>query len=123
MKSQDTITTVITFLLVLPWLARGLASGTAIWQALTNGQKRRRSNDENRNITFTAMLLALGFLAISPLAQAIVPAPDRGYPGGNTADGQAALLSLTTGSYNTAVGLVSLLSNTAGHFNTAIGAA
>jgi hypothetical protein len=54
--------------------------------------------------------------------QAVVPAPDGGYPGGNTAEGQNALLSLTTGAYNTAVGWFSLGSNTTGPFNTAIGA-
>jgi len=42
--------------------------------------------------------------------------------GGNTAEGQNALFSLTTGGYNTAVGFFSLRSETAGSFNTAIGA-
>ena len=50
--------------------------------------------------------------AFSPSAQAVVPPPDGGYPGGNTAEGQTALLSLTTGSYNTAVGYLSLRSDT-----------
>ena len=48
--------------------------------------------------------------------------PDGGYPGGNTAEGQAALLSLTGGTFNTAVGFLSLRSNTEGQFNTATGA-
>ena len=73
----------------------------------------------NRNI-FTTILLAC--CAISPIAQAVVPAPDGGYPGGNTAEGQAALLSLTTGGFNTAVGFLSLRSDTIGSFNTAVGA-
>ena len=64
-------------------------------------------------------LVGVGFL---PKAQAINPPPDGGYPGGNTAEGQSALLSLTTGIYNTAVGFFSLRSNTDGQFNTAIGA-
>jgi hypothetical protein len=55
-------------------------------------------------------------------AQAVVPPPDGGYPGGNTAEGQAALLSLTTGGFNTAVGLFSLRSDTTGGLNTALGA-
>jgi Chaperone of endosialidase len=76
----------------------------------------------NRNLTFTTILLALGFLAPSPMAYAVSPAPDGGYPGGNTAEGQNALLSLTTGSFNTAVGFFSLKSDIAGQFNTAIGA-
>ena len=75
-----------------------------------------------RNLTFTTILLLLGLLAPSPMAYAVSPAPDGGYPGGNTAEGQNALLSLTTGSYNTAVGFFSLKSDIAGQFNTAIGA-
>jgi len=38
------------------------------------------------------------------MAQAVSPPPDGGYPGGNTAEGQGALLSLTDGAFNTAVG-------------------
>src|SRR5437762_4277431 len=77
---------------------------------------------KNRNFTFTAILLALGFLALSPIAQAVVPAPDGGYPGLNTAEGQNALLHLTTGTGNTAVGWFSLDNVTAGSFNTGVGA-
>ena len=67
-------------------------------------------------------LLFAGF-ALSQSAQAVVPPPDGGYPGGNTAEGQNALLSLTTGQNNTAVGLNSLSSTTTGSNNTAIGSA
>ena len=63
--------------------------------------------------------LCLGF---SPTAQSVVPAPDGGYPGGNTAEGQYALFSLTTGTFNTAVGFLSLRNNTTGRNNTATGA-
>lgn len=69
------------------------------------------------------LLTALSFLALSPIVQAVNPAPDGGYPGGNTAEGQNALLSLATGTYNTAVGLSSLQSNTTHRLNTAVGAA
>ena len=55
-------------------------------------------------------------------AQAVSPAPDGGYAGGNTAEGQAALLSLTTGTFNTAAGFLSLRALTEGKFNTALGA-
>ena len=55
-------------------------------------------------------------------AQALSPPPDGGYPGNNTAEGQNALLSLTTGVNNTAVGWFSLKSNTDGQLNTAVGA-
>ena len=68
------------------------------------------------------MPLPFACFALSPAAHAVVPAPDGGYAGGNTAEGQNALLSLTTGGYNTAIGYLSLLSDTTGVFNTAIGA-
>jgi uncharacterized coiled-coil protein SlyX len=77
---------------------------------------------KNPNHIFTTMFLALGLLAFSPTAQAVVPAPDGGYPGGNTAEGQSALFSQTTGLYNTAVGIFSLLSVTDGNFCTGVGA-
>src|SRR5438552_278167 len=65
---------------------------------------------------------ALACFALEPRAGAVMPAPDGGYPGGNTAEGQSALLSLTTGGFNTAVGWFSLRSNTTGSYNTATGA-
>jgi len=55
-------------------------------------------------------------------ARAVVPPPDGGYPGGNTAEGTSALLSRTTGMYNTAVGIYSILSLSDGNFCTGIGA-
>jgi Chaperone of endosialidase len=64
-------------------------------------------------------LLCLGLL---PNAQAVIPPPDGGYPGFNTAEGQNALFGLTTGIANTAVGWFSLFSDTDGSFNTALGA-
>jgi hypothetical protein len=76
-------------------------------------------------MTITTIQLFLAFLCLSATgfkAQAVVPAPDGGYPGGNTAEGQSALLSLTTGGFNTAVGYLSLRSDTTNSFNTAIGA-
>src|SRR5438874_6455757 len=76
---------------------------------------------QNQNITFITMLLALGFLALSPIAQAVVPPPDGGYPNFTTAEGTKALFSLTSGAANTAVGWFSLFSNTDGSFNTALG--
>jgi len=65
--------------------------------------------------------LLIGCFAISP-AQAVSPPPDGGYPGGNTAEGQNALLSLSSGTYNTAIGAFSNLSLTTGNFNTGVGA-
>jgi Chaperone of endosialidase len=71
---------------------------------------------------FILIALALGAFGLSPAVQAVNPPPDGGYAGGNTAEGQNALLNLTTGGFNTAVGFLSLRSNTTGAFNTAIGA-
>jgi hypothetical protein len=67
-------------------------------------------------------VVALVCFGVLPTMQALSPPPDGGYPGGNTAEGQAALLSLTTGGFNTAVGFSSLRSDTTFSFNTAIGA-
>ena len=70
-------------------------------------------------IHISIVIVCLGLL---PKAHAVMPAPDGGYPGGNTAEGQNALLSLTTGGFNTAVGFLSLSGNTTGSFNTGVGA-
>src|SRR5574338_1695465 len=69
-------------------------------------------------------ILALGGFTLCQVSRvfAITPPPDGGYPNGNTAEGQNALLSLTTGGYNTAVGFFSLRADTTGSVNTAIGA-
>jgi len=48
--------------------------------------------------------LVLACFALSPRVQAVNPAPDGGYAGNNTAEGDSALFSLTTGANNTAVG-------------------
>jgi trimeric autotransporter adhesin len=64
----------------------------------------------------------LAYFGLSPMARAVSPAPDGGYPGGNTAEGQQALLSLTSGIYNTGIGIFSLLSLTDGSFCTGVGA-
>ena len=63
----------------------------------------------------------LSCFGLSPKVLAVVPAPDGGYPGGNTAEGDNALFTLTTGASDTAVGFAALGSNTTGDFNTAIG--
>src|SRR5438046_2497047 len=52
---------------------------------------------------------------------AVNPPPDGGYPNQNTAEGDNALFSLTSGRDNTATGFQALLSNTTGTFNTANG--
>jgi uncharacterized coiled-coil protein SlyX len=76
---------------------------------------------KNGNLKLTATLLALGFLALCPIAQAVTPPPDGGYPGLNTAEGQNALFSRTNGVWNTALGALTLYSDTTGSGNTAVG--
>jgi len=58
---------------------------------------------------------------LSPRAQAVSPPPDGGYPNKNTAEGDQALFSLTTGNSNTATGYQALQNNTIGGHNTASG--
>ena len=70
---------------------------------------------------FFLISLALACFALSPAARAVLPAPDGGYAGYNTAEGTDALFSLTTGLYNTAIGNEALNHNTTGSANTASG--
>jgi hypothetical protein len=74
-----------------------------------------------RNIIYVAFALLLASFGLLPQMQAVVPAPDGGYPGQNTAEGQNALFSLTTGTSNTATGFQALYSNIDGRENTATG--
>src|SRR6267378_766598 len=72
---------------------------------------------------FVLVPLALVCFGLSPTAKAQLPPPppDGGYPGANTAEGDNALLSLTSGLANTAVGNGALRDNTTGGFNVAVG--
>jgi len=74
---------------------------------------------KNRNVIYAAILSALVCLALVPKAQA---APDTALPGFNTADGDHALFSITSGVANTAVGWYALSTNTEGNYNTGLGA-
>lgn len=67
------------------------------------------------------MLVVSGSLALALVARAVSPAPDGGYLGFNTAEGQDALFGLTTGLWNTAIGGDTLFSDTTGTGNTALG--
>src|SRR6059058_6133048 len=89
----------------------------------TNVVSRFRFTLMKTKIPSFLVMLLIACLGASQNAQAVTPAPDGGYPGGNTAEGQDALLNLrSNGTYNTAVGWLTLNSNTRGSFNTAIGA-
>src|SRR5207253_3965010 len=75
---------------------------------------------------FLLIPLMLVCFALSPQTQA-VPQPETPDPGAkpvsDTADGQNALKSITTGIHNSAFGFDALLSNSDANFNTAIGSA
>jgi Chaperone of endosialidase len=78
---------------------------------------------KSRKIIFTTVLSALVCFGLMPGAKAVEPAaPDTALAGGNTADGQSALGSLTTGQFNSAFGFFSLLLLTDASFDTGIGA-
>jgi hypothetical protein len=51
MKNGDTIATVIAFCLVLPWLARLIASAKATWRALDEGQTTNETKQYEKNET------------------------------------------------------------------------
>jgi Chaperone of endosialidase len=70
-------------------------------------------------IPISILVICIGHLSN---IKAVSPAPDGGYPNFTTAEGQNALLNLTSGVANTAIGSFSLESVTDGSFNTGIGA-
>ena len=67
-----------------------------------------------------ALFLITSFTLL-PAIRAVDPPPDGGYPAGNTAEGDEALLSLRDGVRNTAMGFGALRGNTLGSDNTANG--
>jgi trimeric autotransporter adhesin len=78
---------------------------------------------KNRNTILAAILSVLACFAFLPQTQAVEPgAPETDRGGGNTSDGNNALLSLTTGTFNTAIGFDSLLLTSDTSFNTGVGA-
>src|SRR2546430_1751285 len=95
------------------------------WQFLQhkkNNERKKRMKIKTNILCLAFAVFAFACFAFVENAQAVVPASDGGYPGGNTAEGNSALLSLTTGTYNTAIGIYSLLSLTEGNFCTGVGA-
>ena len=81
-----------------------------------------RHSPWRRGILLIALVLAS--FALSPIARAVDPPPDGGYPGFNTAEGDNALFSLdvTTAFGNTAVGSDAMSETRTGASNTAVGA-
>jgi trimeric autotransporter adhesin len=75
----------------------------------------------NKETAVFFVVLGVGCFWLSPLAPAVSPPPDGGYPGANTAEGDGALQNLTTGFNNTANGTGALTENTTGGANTANG--
>jgi trimeric autotransporter adhesin len=70
---------------------------------------------------FVLIPLALACFELVQNTQAVSPPPDGGYPGLNTAEGDNALLQLTSGINNTAVGGLALRDTTTGSYNVAVG--
>src|SRR2546430_4617690 len=77
----------------------------------------------NNKLTLTKLtcLVTAACFALPSAALAVSPPPDGGYPNQNTAEGQDALLRLTSGTDNTALGYHALSGNTTGFRNTAVG--
>jgi Chaperone of endosialidase len=72
---------------------------------------------------FTTVLSAIVCFGLLSGAKAVEPAaPDIDRGGGNTSDGNSALLSLTTGTFNSAFGFDALLVLSDASFDTAVGA-
>src|SRR5438477_1225506 len=108
-------------------------------------QEQIKFMNNRSNHTLNSKYLACVAIALAsitwPQAEAVTPAPDRGYPNRNTAEGTDALFSWpsttsdgentaigfdallqdNSGTNNTATGSFALFSNTSGSFNTAIG--
>src|SRR5438067_8508358 len=76
-----------------------------------------------RKMIFTTALSALVCFGLCQQVQSATDTPDPGsLPTSNTADGQGALGSLTTGLYNSAFGFLSVLSLSDANFDTGVGA-
>jgi trimeric autotransporter adhesin len=95
------------------------------WNKKMKPTKTKRSliiNCINRSpLRRGVFLIALTCFVLTPTVRAVDPPPDGGYRNQNTAEGDGALFSLTTGVNNTANGFQALVSNTRGSNNTANG--
>ena len=89
-------------------------------EAQRNENKRLKTTMNILYTTLAAFALACVAFPTTSRAQ-LSPAPDGGYPSENTAEGDGALFSLTSGANNTAIGSGALFGNTTENSNTAIG--
>jgi hypothetical protein len=87
-----------------------------------NNKRTNQMKNKTKIVVTVLQLAGLAWFGLSPKAQAVVPPPDGGYPGFNTAEGQNALFNLGAGVANTAVGWYSLQNDTDGSYNSAVGA-
>src|ERR1041385_5887724 len=89
---------------------------------LLNATNRMTTTNSVRCLT--PILSAVACLTMLPVASALTPLPDGGYPGQNTAEGEAALNNLNTAAAmdNTGVGYHALGTITDADNNTAVGA-
>ena len=88
---------------------------------MTTLHLRKSINRSPLRLAFLLIPFVFVCFGLSPAVRAVVPAPDGGYPGANTAEGPNALFSLTTGIHNTADGFAALSRTTTGQHNTATG--
>jgi Chaperone of endosialidase len=90
---------------------------------MTTLHLRKSISQQSFRCGLVLMAITLTYLALSPAPNAfgVSPAPDGGYPSGNTAEGTNALFSRTTGVWNTALGYQALYHVTTGNQNTATG--
>jgi hypothetical protein len=85
------------------------------------GERKQNTMKPHKLILIPLLIVCFG---LAPVAQAVNPPPDGGYPGFNTAEGTNALFNLNIaggGVYNTALGGLALFSDTIGAANTAVG--
>jgi hypothetical protein len=82
-------------------VARIIATIRMILSLLHEEEKSQNPVHMKTKTLSLVLLPVLAYFSALPTSQAVTPPPDGGYPGGNTAAGQNALLSLTAGTYNT----------------------
>lgn len=98
---------------------------TVIWGFDLDKLARFFLNSPDMKTSIPAVLITFAVLSFALVqnTQAVSPAPDGGYPLGNTAEGENALFNLNGGTFNTALGSEALFSVTNGeNQNTAVGA-